>query len=85
MYAVLSSRRGCSQVLFPGILSPHTYSITLGLQRGVGAKYLTAVKHTSGPKIVALRLHRYNSYIPYEQTLFLSTLMAGFAWDQPAV
>ena len=35
MYAALSSRRGCSQVLFLGILSPHVYSITLKLQRGV--------------------------------------------------
>ena len=36
MYAALSSCRGCSQVLFLGILSPHFYSITLRLRRGVG-------------------------------------------------
>ncbi len=36
MYEVLSSRRGCSQILLLGILSPHIYSMTLRLQRGVG-------------------------------------------------
>ena len=40
MYAALSSRRGCSQVLFLGILSPHVESITLKSQRGVGADVL---------------------------------------------
>ncbi len=35
MYARPSSRRGCSQVLFLGILSPHIYSIGLRLRRGV--------------------------------------------------
>ena len=35
LYAALSSHRGCSQVLFLGILSRHVYWITLRLQRGV--------------------------------------------------
>ena len=38
MYAKLSSRRGGSQVLFLGIVSPHIYSITLRLPRGVSVK-----------------------------------------------
>ncbi len=38
MYAALFSRRGCSQVLFLGILSPHIYSITLRLRRRVGRR-----------------------------------------------
>ena len=32
MHALLSNRRGCSQVLFLGVLSPHACSITLRLR-----------------------------------------------------
>ena len=39
-------RRGCLQVLFLGILSPHIYSITLRLRRGNGSG-LVERRHTS--------------------------------------
>ena len=57
MYAALSSRRGCSQVLFLGIFRLHVYSITLKLQRGVGATCLTTVRRASGTNVVALCMH----------------------------
>ena len=43
MHVERSIRQGCSQVLFHGILSPHIYSITLRLRRGVGATCLTGL------------------------------------------
>ena len=49
---MLSSSRGCSQVLFTGTLSRHVYSITLRWQRGLGATWvdgLTAVRPTFHP------------------------------------
>ncbi len=48
MHAMLSSGRGCSQVLLLGILSRHVHSIT---QRGVGATCLTDMLYKG--KVVA--------------------------------
>ena len=88
MHTALPSRRGCSQVLFLGILSPHVYSITLELQRGVGATCLADVRlasHKGSCSPPACVEVEYNNYIPCVQTPFLSALDGGFAWDQPAV
>ena len=60
MYAALSSRRGCSQVLFLGVLRPHNYD-QLEVATWVGATCLTAVGRASSAKVVALRLHRRKS------------------------
>ena len=57
-YAALSSRRGCSQILFLGDLSRHISSITLRLQRGVGANCLMAVRRASNTQVVAPRLYQ---------------------------
>ena len=87
MYTALPSRRGCSQVLFLEIMSPHFDSITLRLQRWVGATLLDCCQRAScAPTSPTIRWNyesvEYNSHIPCVQTPFLSALDA---WDQPAV
>ena len=98
-YAVLSNCRGYSQILFPWILNPHVYLITLKLQHGVGATCLAGLldvlsgfQHKglcSPPPSLVIRWNyeqvEYISHIPCVQTLFSQHSMAGFAWDELAV
>ena len=92
MYAALSDRGRCSQVLFLGILSPHIYLISLKLlATGVGMTCSTAVdyRHASfGAKVVALHLHRQQSdgtmdtiliFLVYKRR-FSQRYIVGFAW-----
>ena len=79
MYTALPSRRGCSQVLFLEIMSPHFDSITLRLQRWVGATLLDRCQRAScAPTSPTIRWNyesvEYNSHIPCVQTPFLSAL-----------
>ena len=62
MHGAASSRRGCSQVLFLGILSRHVHSIALRLlQRATWGGFALILRLDHKGKVVALRLHRRKS------------------------